>query len=43
MTCLPESLLGHTYYRPTREGLEGRFADRLEEINEWKKKAREKQ
>ena len=41
MTCLPESLEGRTYYRPTREGVEGRFADRLSEINEWKKKARE--
>ncbi|MBR3763441.1 MAG: replication-associated recombination protein A [Clostridia bacterium] len=41
MTCLPESLQGRAYYRPTREGVEGRFADRLSEINEWKRKARE--
>ena len=42
MTCLPESLQGRAYYRPTREGLEGRFADRLAEINEWKANARRK-
>ena len=41
MTCLPESLQGRSYYRPTREGVEARFADRLSEINEWKRKARE--
>ena len=41
MTCLPESLRGRTYYRPTREGVEGRFADRLAEINEWKAAARQ--
>ncbi|MBQ7849551.1 MAG: replication-associated recombination protein A [Clostridia bacterium] len=40
MECLPESLKGRTYYRPTEEGLEGRFRARLEEINEWKRKAR---
>lgn len=40
MECLPESLKGRTYYRPTQEGLEGRFRARLEEINEWKRKAR---
>ncbi|MBQ8974066.1 MAG: replication-associated recombination protein A [Clostridia bacterium] len=37
MQCLPDSLLGRTYYQPTRQGLEGRFADRLEEIKRWKK------
>ena len=37
MQCLPDSLLGKTYYQPTRQGLEGRFADRLEEIKRWKK------
>ena len=43
MECLPESLRGRTYYRPTREGLEARFADRLAEINEWKAQARRKE
>ena len=40
MECLPESLKGRTYYHPTEEGLENRFKARLEEINEWKRKAR---
>ena len=43
MECLPESLRGRSYYRPTREGLESRFADRLAEINEWKENARRKE
>ena len=43
MECLPESLRDRSYYRPTREGLEGRFADRLAEINEWKAQARRKE
>ncbi len=37
MQCLPDSLLGREYYRPTEEGVEGRFKARLEEIKEWKK------
>ncbi len=39
MRCLPDSLLGTEYYRPTDQGLETRFRDRLEQIKEWKKKA----
>ncbi len=41
MTCLPESLKDRTYYRPTEEGLEGRYKQRLEEIKAWKEKARQ--
>ena len=37
MQCLPDSLKDRTYYRPTRQGVEGRFADRLEEIKRWKR------
>ena len=37
MQCLPDSLVGREYYRPTEEGLEGRFKARLEEIKAWKK------
>ena len=37
MQCLPDSLLGKSYYRPTREGLESRFYDRFEQIKAWKK------
>ena len=37
MRCLPDSLLGREYYRPTGQGLEARFRDRLEQIKAWKK------
>ena len=37
MTCLPDSLAGRTYYRPSTEGLEYKFKDRLGQIKEWKK------
>jgi putative ATPase len=36
MPCLPESLLDRVYYRPTREGLEQRFKERLDEIRRLK-------
>ena len=38
MQCLPDSLLGREYYRPTEEGVEGRIKARLKEIKDWKKK-----
>ena len=38
MQCLPDSLLGKTYYRPTEEGFEARYKERLRQIQEWKKK-----
>ena len=41
MSCLPESLLGRVYYRPTGEGLEARLKQRLEEIRRIQKKPRE--
>ena len=37
MQCLPDSLLGREYYRPTGQGLEARYGARLEEIKAWKK------
>ncbi len=37
MQCLPDSLLGREYYRPTDQGTEARFKARLEEIKKWKK------
>ena len=37
MRCLPDSLLGTEYYRPTDQGLETRFRDRLAQIKAWKK------
>jgi putative ATPase len=39
MTCLPESLQGRTYYRPTDQGFEARIRQRLEEIRRIQKKA----
>ena len=38
MTCLPESLLGRTYYKPTDQGFEARIRQRLEEIRRVRKK-----
>ncbi|HTS11873.1 MAG TPA: replication-associated recombination protein A [Candidatus Limnocylindrales bacterium] len=38
MTCLPESLLGRTYYKPTDQGFEARIRQRLEEIRKIQKK-----
>ena len=37
MQCLPDSLLGTTYYNPTTQGLESRVKARLDEIKRWKK------
>ncbi len=36
MDCLPESLAGRTYYRPTDQGFEQRLRQRLEEIRRIK-------
>lgn len=41
MQCLPDSLKDREYYKPTTEGVEGRFKDRLERIKDWKKKHRQ--
>ena len=38
MQCLPDSLLGRTYYHPTEEGFEARYRERLQQIKEWKRK-----
>ena len=38
MQCLPDSLLGKTYYQPTEEGFEARYKERLRQIKEWKRK-----
>lgn len=37
MQCLPDSLLGREYYKPTSQGTEAKFKERLEQIKEWKK------
>ena len=36
MDCLPESLAGKTYYRPTDQGFEARLRQRMEEIRRIK-------
>ena len=41
MQCLPDSLKDREYYKPTTEGVEGRFKDRLDRIKDWKKKHRQ--
>lgn len=37
MQCLPDSLLGREYYRPTEQGVEAKYKARLERIKAWKK------
>ncbi len=41
MRCLPDSLSDREYYRPTDQGLEPRFAERLKAIRDWKEAHRE--
>ncbi len=38
MTCLPESLAGRVYYKPTDQGFEARIRQRMEEIRRIKVK-----
>jgi putative ATPase len=38
MSCLPESLLGRTYYKPTDQGFEARIRQRLEDLRRIQKK-----
>ncbi len=40
MTCLPESLAGRTYYKPTDQGFEARIRQRMQEIRRIKSKPR---
>jgi putative ATPase len=42
MECLPESLAGKTYYRPTDLGFEARLRQRMEEIRRIKNQRKEK-
>ncbi len=37
MQCLPDSLLGREYYRPTEQGIEKKVKERLQQIKDWKK------
>jgi len=38
MQCLPDSLAGRRYYRPTSQGREAQVKERLEEILRWKQR-----
>ena len=38
MQCLPDSLLGREYYRPTGQGSEAKIRQLMERIAEWRKK-----
>ncbi len=38
MQCLPDSLLGREYYRPTEQGKEAAYKERLEQIKQWKER-----
>ena len=42
MQCLPDSLKDRTYYHPTDQGLETRYAERLASIKAWKEAERTK-
>ncbi|MBR2801767.1 MAG: replication-associated recombination protein A [Erysipelotrichaceae bacterium] len=37
MQCLPDSLKDREYYRPGHQGLEEKYAERLQRIKDWKK------
>ena len=37
MQCLPDSLVGKEYYKPTEQGLEIKYKAKLQQIKEWKK------
>lgn len=37
MQCLPDSIQGKEYYRPTEEGIEIKYKERLAQIKEWKR------
>lgn len=37
MECLPDSLIGRVYYKPTKMGNELKYKERLDRIKKWKK------
>ena len=43
MTCLPDSMAGKRYYRPTDQGEEADFKRRFEAIEAWKRARREEE
>ena len=41
MECLPESMTGTVYYRPTEQGNEQAVSEKLRAVKEWKRKHRD--
>ena len=41
MQCLPDSLVGTEYYRPTSEGREAWMAERLAQVKQWRERTPE--
>lgn len=39
--CLPDSLVGRSYYQPTEQGLEAKYKTRLQQIKDWKQAHRD--
>ena len=42
LDCLPESLQGTRFYHPTESGAENRFKNRIEQLHELRRRAKEK-
>lgn len=40
MQCLPDSLKGREYYKPTEQGLETKYKTKLQQIKDWKNNLR---
>lgn len=43
LQCLPDSLKDRRYYRPTDQGMEAQYGERLEQIRAWKEEHRDKE
>jgi putative ATPase len=43
MECLPENLRGRRYYQPTDQGFEKRLKEKMQAIEEWRRKRTQKQ
>ncbi len=41
MESLPESLRGRRYYQPTDQGLESKLRERMQAIEQWRKRRKE--
>ncbi len=41
MECMPENLAGREYYKPTEQGFEEKYKERLKAIKKWKKEKRD--